>query len=181
MVKGMLKFAETGVLVSAILGIYGFTFLTVFSLNPKVDQVVANDVKPQTSVLGTSVSLEQKVETLNISNDTFDLRTSLEKQSETKYIFTISYLNSTSVTNHNLMSLTNLGTESVLSKFTVTSDDFDSSNVQFRINGQIVGAQNDDKSYTFVSSLAGAEEVGVDIAASEGEVEWRTIKILIEL
>jgi hypothetical protein len=180
MVKGILRFAETGVLASAILGIYGFTFLTVFSLNPKVENVAANNSTPQTSVLGSSTINKNNVEIKNISEDTYDFRTSLEKSSENKYIYTISFLNGGEVINKNLISLSNIGTKSAVVNYSLSSDFEVLGGVSFVQDREVVDFNNVEKLYTFDLESEGVEQLGINLQRNGNADSWVTIKINIQ-
>ncbi len=179
MLKGILRFAETGVLVSAIFGIYGFTFLTVFSLNPKTENVTANEVS-QSQVLGTDSEVITEIGIENISEDTFDFRTSLEKTSEKSFIYTLSFLDNVEILGKDILSLTNLGTETSLVNYEVSSSNLDESNLRLFFGGEELEMESANNVYTINHSLLAQGNLSLDLSPNgEGET-WYTIKINIE-
>jgi hypothetical protein len=179
MVKGILRFAETGVLASAILGIYGFTFLTVFSLNPKVENVAANNSTPQTSVLGTNTINNNSLTLENISDDTYDFRTSLEKSGDNKYIYTISFLNGGEVVNKNLISLSNVGTKNAVVSYSLDSKIESLEGATFVQNRKVVDFSNVEKLYTFDLANDEVEQLGINLQRNGSSDTWVTIKLII--
>lgn len=179
MVKGILRFAETGVLVSAILGIYGFTFLTVFSLNPRVENVVA-DSSLQTSILGTSTINVNSIAIENISEDTDDFKTSLERSGDNSYILTLSFLNNGEKFENNLISLSNEGTENVSVSYILNSENLNFEGLTFIQENEIFDFNNVEKLYTYDLESEGVEQLGINLQRGGEGDSWTTIKIIIE-
>lgn len=179
MLKGILRFAETGVLVSAILGIYGFTFLTVFSLNPKTENVTANEIS-QSQVLGTNSELIPEIGIENISEDTFDFRTSLEKTSEKSFIYTLSFLDNVKISGKDILKMTNLGTESSFINYEVSSPNLEESNLRFFLGGEELEMKNGNNIYTINHSILTEASISLELSPNGGGQTWYTVKINIE-
>ncbi len=179
MLKGILRFAETGVLVSAIFGIYGFTFLTVFSLNPKTTDVTASELT-QSQVLGTNSQVLTEIEVENISEDTFDFRTSLEKTSDESYIYTLSFLDNVEISAKDILRMTNLGTEPSFINYEVSSSNLDSSNLKFYSGAEELEMESANNVYTIKHSISTEASISLDLFPTGEGQTWYTVKINIE-
>lgn len=178
MLKGVVRFTETAVLLSAILAIYGFTFLTVFSLNPKVDT-------NNTSVLGASDSEANKAQIFptitNISNETFEFRTSLEKYSDTRFVYTISFLNNGNMYTEDVLKIESNQSAPFYGSYSFASSNLDNLGLKFK-KGETKYSINELSNREILISEFGSPDIfGVELAPTVATNQWETIKITIEL
>ncbi len=178
MLKGVVRFTETAVLLSAILAIYGFTFLTVFSLNPKVDPSNA-------SVLGASDSEANKAKIFptitNISNETFEFRTSLEKYSDSRYVYTISFLNNGNMYTEDVLKIESNQTAPFYGSYSFSSASLDNLGLKFK-KGETKYSINELSNKEILITEFGTPDIfGVELTPEFSTNTWETIKITIEL
>ena len=178
MLKGVVRFTETAVLLSAILAIYGFTFLTVFSLNPKADPNNA-------SVLGASDSEANKAKIFptitNISNDTFEFMTSLEKYSDSKYVYTISFLNNGNMYTESVLKIESNQSEPFYGSYSFSSQNLDKLGIKFKKNESMYSITQLNNKEILITEFGTPDIFGVELSPEVGTNEWETIKISIEL
>ncbi len=177
MFKGAIRFTETAVLLSAILGIYGFTFLTVFSLNPKNDG--------NSSILGASDSEANKATIFptitNISEDVFEFRTSLERYSDSRFVYTISFLNDGNTRSQNILNLVSNQNEPFYGSYTFSGASLDTLGMRFKKNDSVFEVSNSNNRQILITESGQPETFGVEFLPSAASGLWETVKITIEL